>query len=74
MQRKCVPLNFVRRCAVAVASLLVPAAAIAELPAFQQQEIASDLGVGYAVTLVDLSGDGRLDIVVVDQKRKKKNI
>jgi hypothetical protein len=36
---------------------------------FEKQEIANDLGVGYAVLLVDLNGDGKKDIVVVDTKR-----
>jgi hypothetical protein len=38
-------------------------------PTFEMKEIAKDLGVGYAVLLVDLNGDGKKDIVVVDQKR-----
>lgn len=33
------------------------------------QQIADDLKVGYAVTLVDVNADGRLDIVVVDSQR-----
>jgi hypothetical protein len=36
---------------------------------FRTQEIATDLGVGYAVLLVDVNGDGKKDIVVVDQRR-----
>ena len=36
---------------------------------FRQQEIENDLGVGYAVSLVDVNGDKKLDIVVVDQRR-----
>jgi hypothetical protein len=43
-----------------------PAAAF---PRFRTQEIARDLGVGYAVLLVDVNGDGKTDIVVVDQQR-----
>jgi hypothetical protein len=33
------------------------------------QEIATDLTIGYAVLLVDLNGDGKKDIVVVDKAR-----
>ena len=33
------------------------------------QEIANDLKVGYAVTLVDVNGDQKTDIVVVDSQR-----
>jgi hypothetical protein len=36
---------------------------------FRSQEIERELGVGYAVSLVDVNGDGKLDIVVVDQTR-----
>src|SRR5215472_11109900 len=41
----------------------------AVFPKFEMQEIAKDLGVGYAVLLVDINNDGKKDIVVVDQKR-----
>jgi hypothetical protein len=41
----------------------------AALPNFRVQEIETGLGVGYAVLLVDLNGDGKKDIVVVDTKR-----
>ena len=40
----------------------------ADVP-LEAQEIATDLGVGYAVSLVDVNGDKKLDIVAVDQTR-----
>lgn len=36
---------------------------------YTSQEIATDLGVGYAVNVCDVNGDQRPDIVVVDQTR-----
>ncbi len=36
---------------------------------FAPQELPTKLGVGYAVRLVDMNGDGREDIVVVDKRR-----
>src|SRR5437868_5420910 len=57
----------------AVALLFVPARAPAQpdvaFPKFRMQEIAKDLKIGYAVLLVDLNGDGKTDIVVVDKTR-----
>ncbi len=44
-------------------------AADAAFPHFRVQEVAKDLKVGYAVSLVDLNGDGKKDIVVVDTTR-----
>jgi hypothetical protein len=38
-------------------------------PAFEMKEIDKSLSVGYAVLLVDVNGDGKKDIVVVDTKR-----
>jgi hypothetical protein len=38
-------------------------------PRFRMEEIGTDLKVGYAVLLVDLNGDGKKDIVVVDTTR-----
>jgi hypothetical protein len=38
-------------------------------PRFRMQEIETGLGVGYAVLLVDINGDGRPDIVVADTRR-----
>jgi hypothetical protein len=43
-----------------------PSAAIAR---FRTQEIETTLGVGYAVLAVDVNGDGKTDLVVVDKKR-----
>src|SRR5215470_11213134 len=39
------------------------------VPVFRMQEIEKGLGVGYAVLLVDVNGDGKKDIVVVDTRR-----
>ncbi len=39
------------------------------LGTFKMQEIDTTLGVGYAVLLVDVDGDGKKDIVVVDTNR-----
>jgi hypothetical protein len=53
-----------------LALLVITAAAHAQSPFnFRQQEIEGQLGVGYAVSLVDVSGDKKLDIVVVDTNR-----
>ena len=41
----------------------------ADVAPFRSQEIERELGVGYAVSLVDVNGDGKLDIVVVDRTR-----
>src|SRR2546423_1748676 len=41
----------------------------ASVPEFRVQEIEKGLGVGYAVLLVDVNGDGKKDIVVVDTTR-----
>ena len=56
---------------VALAVLTVSArnpAPAAEL-AFREQELNTRLGVGYAVRLIDMNDDRRLDIVIVDKKR-----
>ncbi len=49
--------------------VLTPAPTAAGFPKFDTQEIATDLTIGYAVTVADIDGDGRLDIVVVDKHR-----
>jgi hypothetical protein len=53
----------------ALANLPSPAAETAAFPAFEMTEIDKSLGVGYAVLLVDVNGDGKKDIVVVDTTR-----
>ena len=45
-----------------------PKTAVA-FPRFRMQEIETGLKVGYAVLLVDVNGDGKKDIVVVDTNR-----
>jgi hypothetical protein len=47
---------------------LARGAAAGELE-FRAEEICKDLTVGYAVRLVEMNGDGKLDIVVVDSER-----
>src|SRR5580692_11694783 len=39
------------------------------VPPFKMQEIDTTLTIGYAVLLVDVDGDGKKDIVVVDTNR-----
>jgi len=41
----------------------------AALPTFRMQEIDNKLGVGYAVLIADVNGDGKPDIIVVDTTR-----
>ncbi|MCI0637593.1 MAG: VCBS repeat-containing protein [Gemmataceae bacterium] len=65
-----------QRTLVLVAALLISESSLraggnkeAAFPKFRMQEIATDLGVGYAVTLADVNNDGKKDIVVVDTNR-----
>lgn len=60
-----------RRMVLAVAAVLAPLAALGSAGeiAFKDQELPTKLGVGYAVRLLDMNGDGRLDICVVDTDR-----
>ncbi|HEY1067659.1 MAG TPA: FG-GAP-like repeat-containing protein, partial [Pirellulales bacterium] len=51
------------------AGWLGDAAQAADPLAFRTQEIATDLGVGYAVKLVDMNADKQLDVLVVDTNR-----
>jgi hypothetical protein len=59
----------VRRLLVALACLWCVCGASAQEVRFKPQEIEKGLTVGYAVTLVDVDGDQKLDIVVVDSNR-----
>lgn len=36
---------------------------------FEPEQLPTELGVGYAVRLIDMNGDKKLDIVIVDQER-----
>jgi hypothetical protein len=60
-------LRFVWACALPLAVATLPLAA-AEIP-FRDQELPTRLGVGYAVRLIDMNGDQRLDICIVDSER-----
>jgi len=50
-------------------SVLSPTLLTAGELAFQGQELPTRLNVGYAVRLIDMNADKRLDIVIVDSKR-----
>src|SRR5437764_14594536 len=53
----------------AVATFFISRSAAAAIPTFKVDEIDKSLSIGYAVSLVDLNGDGKPDIVVVDKDR-----
>lgn len=53
---------------IALLSTAISGPANAEVP-FESETLPVELTVGYAVRAVDLSGDGRLDIAIVDSDR-----
>jgi hypothetical protein len=57
--------------ALVAAVALLPACGAAKPPApsFRMQELDKSLGVGYAVLIADVNGDGKPDIIVVDTTR-----
>ncbi|MFN3193539.1 MAG: FG-GAP repeat domain-containing protein [Aureliella sp.] len=52
-----------------VCSCLVFNTALGQLPGFIGEELETELKVGYAVRALDLNGDSKLDIAIVDSKR-----
>jgi len=54
---------------MALIAILCTTGLVAEDIAFRVEEIEKELNIGYAVTAVDATGDGKQDIVVVDTDR-----
>lgn len=55
--------------AMLAAAVLTSPSFAADFPKFKTQEIDTGLKIGYAVLTVDINGDGKTDIVVVDQHK-----
>ena len=62
-------MRFVPTAVAAAVILLVSVRTPAAIPSFRTEEIDKSLSIGYAVNLVDLNADGKLDVVVVDKDR-----
>ena len=58
----------ISRRGLALLAIVSSAASAAEIP-FKEQELPTKLGVGYAVRLIDMNADKRLDIAIVDTDR-----
>ncbi len=54
---------------VGLFTLLIASPLFAAEIELREQQLATKLAIGYAVRLVDVSGDGRLDICIVDKHR-----
>jgi hypothetical protein len=57
------------RTTLAISLLLLAPVAVSAQFQFSGVELPTELGVGYAVRLIDMNEDGRLDIAVVDKTR-----
>lgn len=58
-----------RRCAAGLSlAFLLTSACLAVEPKFRAVEIDDEIGVGYAVEVGELNGDGKPDIIVVDRR------
>src|SRR5688572_25720119 len=62
-------MRFVPTAVAAALIVLISVPTLAAIPSFQTEEIDKSLSIGYAVNLVDLNADGKLDVVVVDKDR-----
>src|SRR5262245_28226349 len=66
---RCLPIACALSCTLISSALVGQQTDQTAFPGFRMQEIETGLGVGYAVLLVDVNGDGKKDIVVVDTRR-----
>ncbi|MBL62908.1 MAG: hypothetical protein CMI30_05805 [Opitutae bacterium] len=54
---------------IALLALFISTSLFAKEPKFRQQEIDSEVGVGYGLQLADMNGDGKTDVVLVDKDK-----